>query len=83
MRKHGAVRESPLRYLAPVAFLIALVLVWQVYVSLRHVPAYLVPAPTSIWKATLAQRQLLISNAIPTLEIASFGLFSWLSLSGC
>lgn len=67
---------SILRYLPSLALLALGVAVWQFGVTVGHVPEYLLPAPSAIWHAGVAERDLLLSNAVPTFEIAvaGFGL---------
>jgi ABC-type nitrate/sulfonate/bicarbonate transport system permease component len=60
-------------YLPSVAVLALLVGIWQVAVVVRRVPAYLLPAPSDIWWATVDERDLLLQNTVPTLERAVGG----------
>jgi ABC-type nitrate/sulfonate/bicarbonate transport system permease component len=46
---------------------------WQVLTVVRHVPTYLLPGPVDIWRAGVDEHDLLLTNAVPTLEIAVFG----------
>jgi len=62
-----------LRLVPPLTLLILGVLLWQVFVQVRHVPDYLLPAPSAIWQTTLDERDLLLTNSLPTFEIAVFG----------
>jgi ABC-type nitrate/sulfonate/bicarbonate transport system permease component len=64
-----------LRSFPPLGLLALGVLVWQVYVVVQRVPDYLLPSPGEIWQTTVAERDLLLTNAIPTVEIAIFGFF--------
>jgi ABC-type nitrate/sulfonate/bicarbonate transport system permease component len=58
----------------PVLLLLLGGLVWQGVVTLGTVPDFVLPSPTQIWAAAVADRGLLVSNAIPTVEIALGGL---------
>ena len=64
-----------LRYLPALSLLTLAIVAWQVFAVLWQVPDYLLPAPDAIWRATLDERDLLITNTVPTLEIAVFGFF--------
>jgi ABC-type nitrate/sulfonate/bicarbonate transport system permease component len=61
------------RALPPVALLIAALAAWELYVDLARVPDYLVPGPLAILRSAIDDRDLLLQNALPTLEIALFG----------
>ena len=66
----------------PPLLLLALLLVaWQVWAVATHVPDYLVPAPSSIWSATVQERDLLATNTWPTVQIAVYG-FSLAVITG-
>lgn len=68
--------RNPLHYLPPLFLLAMGVAAWQIAVTAAHVPEYLLPAPSAVWHATVAERDLLLTNAAPTFEIAvaGFGL---------
>ncbi|HCG01556.1 MAG TPA: nitrate ABC transporter permease [Chloroflexi bacterium] len=61
-------RASP-----PIALLAAALVAWELYVDLAKVPDYLVPGPLAIFRSAIDDRDLLLQNAVPTLEIALFG----------
>jgi ABC-type nitrate/sulfonate/bicarbonate transport system permease component len=61
------------RALPPIALLIAALAAWELYVDLAKVPDYLVPGPLAILRSAIDDRDLLLQNALPTLEIALFG----------
>lgn len=62
-----------LRLVPPLALLLLGVLAWQAFVQLQHIPDYLLPAPSAIWQTTLDERDTLLANSVPTLEIAVLG----------
>jgi ABC-type nitrate/sulfonate/bicarbonate transport system permease component len=59
--------------LPPLALLASVLIVWQMYINLAHVPDFLFPGPLGIARAALDDRSLLLQNAWPTLQIALFG----------
>src|SRR5947209_1352360 len=59
--------------LAPLVLLAFLLAVWQAVTVLGHVPDFLLPGPSEIWQAGVSERSLLLSNALPTAEIAILG----------
>lgn len=65
---------------APVVLLLVLFGLWEAVVDLAHVPDFLLPSPHAIWDAGVAERDLLVSNAIPTAEIAVLGFLLALAL---
>jgi ABC-type nitrate/sulfonate/bicarbonate transport system permease component len=67
-------------YLPPLLLLAAAVVLWQVVTDVEHVPDYLLPGPLSIWRAGMDERDLLLTNAVPTLETAVFGFLLALAL---
>src|SRR5579885_2309511 len=68
------------RYIPPVLLILALLAVWQGYTWLTGIPDYLLPSPLGIVQTTLDERQLLLQNAVPTLEIAVLGFLMALAL---
>lgn len=62
-----------LRFLPPLALLSVAIVVWQLYTVAFNVPDYLLPGPISIWQSAVDQRDLLIQNTWPTVEIAVGG----------
>ncbi len=62
-----------LRLVPPIALVAAALSLWEAVVDIRHVPDYLLPAPSEIWRTTLSERDLLFVNTLPTLEIAVLG----------
>jgi ABC-type nitrate/sulfonate/bicarbonate transport system permease component len=77
-RNRAAVRL--MRILPPLGLLVAGLAAWQVFTALAQVPDWLLPGPGSIWRAAVDQRELLLSNAVPTFEIAVFGFLLALGL---
>ena len=57
----------------PALLIAALLVVWQVIVALRHVPAWLLPPPTTIARALIDDRALLFTNARATLAEVLLG----------
>ncbi len=55
------------RWVAPLALLGGLLLLWQAAVSLTGVPRWLLPAPTDVAVALVEDRRLLAENAVVTL----------------
>jgi ABC-type nitrate/sulfonate/bicarbonate transport system permease component len=53
--------------------LILALVAWQVYVAVAHVPDFILPAPLGIWQSFLDQRDLLLQNTWPTVQIALGG----------
>ena len=59
-----------LRYAAPALIGVLLLAAWQGLVAYYDVPPYIVPAPTVVWQALLADRALLFASLEVTLGIA-------------
>ena len=78
-RSRSLVRRT-LRIIPPLLVLALVILVWQVYNTVRNVPDWLVPSPASIWQTTIDERDLLLQNTVPTVEIAVFGFLLALAL---
>lgn len=57
------------RVLLPCLALTALIVFWQVYVTTYDVPKFILPAPSAIWLALLADMPLWTSSAISTLSV--------------
>src|SRR5947209_7398789 len=68
------------RALPPLALLAAALFVWEKLTDLLHVPSFLLPGPLEIWRTGIEQRDLLLSNAVPTLQIAVLGFLLAVSL---
>lgn len=68
------------RYLPSLMLLLLVGVGWELWVDLRRVPDFLVPAPSAIWRTLGAERADLWANAIPTLEIAVLGFLASLVL---
>jgi NitT/TauT family transport system permease protein len=79
----GAVRDEkkshpffrgPLRTLVMGALgLLTLLALWELTTLILKVPDYLVPAPANVVQALIADRALLLSNAVPTIIEAALG----------
>jgi NitT/TauT family transport system permease protein len=59
-----------LRYAAPALIAVALLAAWQGFVAYYEVPPYIVPAPSVVWRALVADRALLAESLGVTLGIA-------------
>ena len=60
-------RAGPLRqYGYPAAAILAIVLAWQLFVVLFHVPTFVLPAPTMILVRVVQESDLLFSHALVT-----------------
>lgn len=68
------------RTFPPLALLVAAVTGWELWVDLRHVPNFLLPAPSAIAAAIGSERADLWGNAVPTLETAVVGFGASLAL---
>jgi len=62
--------------LPPIAVGIGLLLVWQLFVQVRHIKPYLLPAPTAIWDQILGNRGGIIHAARVTGTNALVGLIA-------
>jgi len=69
-----------LRILPPLILLGLGIVAWQVIVVAQHVPDFILPSPSAIAGTTVEERGLLLSNSVPTLEVAGFGFL--ISLAG-
>lgn len=57
------------RVLLPVMAFATLMVFWQVYVTFYDVPKFVLPAPSAIWFALVADLPLWISSAVSTLSV--------------
>lgn len=69
----GQLRSLLARAAPPLLLLAGVLALWQAIIVARQVPAYLLPGPVDIWRAALDEHDLLLTNAVPTLEIAVLG----------
>jgi ABC-type nitrate/sulfonate/bicarbonate transport system permease component len=46
---------------------------WQLIIVIERVPDFLLPGPAEIWQSGVAERDVLLSNALPTAETAVIG----------
>lgn len=60
-------------YLLPALLLVLAGIAWEWVVDSGTIPDFVLPPPSQIWGAALADRDLLLSNALPTLEAAIGG----------
>ena len=58
----------------PAVMLLLLLVVWQAYVVLAHVPHYILPAPTRIWQAFVEDHAMLLHSLVVTLETTFLAL---------
>ena len=68
-----AMRRRLVRLLPPLGVLAAALAVWQIVTQVERVPDFLLPGPLEIWQSAVSERDLLLSNAVPTAEIAVLG----------
>lgn len=68
-RQTATAQGRSARFVLPVLVALALLVVWQLWVTLREVPAYLVPSPTLIIKTLIADADLLLGSLWVTLKI--------------
>lgn len=61
------------RWVAPLALLGGLVVLWQAAVVLTDAPQWLLPAPTDVGRALIADRKLLLENALVTVQEVLIG----------
>jgi len=61
------------RYLPSAALLVIAGLAWQWIVTARHIPSFILPGPVDIAQTAWRLRSLLLTNALPTTEIAVLG----------
>lgn len=66
--------SSGLRSILPALLLLLAGLAWQAIVGLGSIPDFVLPSPEEIGQAAVVERSLLLSNALPTLEVAVGGL---------
>lgn len=69
----GVARRAAFRWVPSMLVVAGVLVVWQVVTVVRQVPSYLLPGPVDIWHAGADEHELLLTNAVPTLEIAVFG----------
>ncbi len=62
------------RYALPALLLVLAGLLWQHVVDTGTIPDFVLPSPAEIWHAAVVDRDLLLSNAVPTLLVAVGGL---------
>lgn len=67
-------RRGVLGHLAPVAFLGALLVAWQVWVSVGDVAPWVMPGPIDVLQAGWNSRQTLLTDSITTVTEAVIGL---------
>src|SRR5688500_9903501 len=70
----GGAAERALRIAIPVAMLVLLILVWQVYVVVADVPHYILPSPLRIAQAMLTDWPVLLPALLVTLKITFIAL---------
>ena len=73
-RRSGRLRRRLAVVLPAAVLLLAVGLVWEVGVGVLQVPAYLLPPPSSVWRAFLALRPVLAGHVSATLTVATAGL---------
>ncbi|MFV0260157.1 MAG: ABC transporter permease [Acidimicrobiales bacterium] len=73
-RRVAPVARRLLELLPAIAALVAGVVLWEVWVRWRDTPSYLLPPPSTIWAAFVADRDLLGEHVLATLGEAMLGL---------
>ncbi|MGE5088631.1 MAG: ABC transporter permease [Candidatus Levyibacteriota bacterium] len=63
-------RTRLLRVLAPLVVAVVVLAAWQALVTLRHLPAYLIPSPLLVLHTLYADRALLFASLAVTLGVA-------------
>lgn len=74
MTSGPAPRRGALGHLAPVVFLGALLVAWQIWVSVGDVAPWVMPGPIDVAQAGWNARQTLLTDSITTLTEAVIGL---------
>jgi len=69
-------KTAALRYLAPFAVGITVLLLWQALVAVYEVPSYLVPSPLLVLRTLVADWGLLSASLLVTLRITLLALLS-------
>jgi NitT/TauT family transport system permease protein len=67
-------RERLLRGILPVLALLLGLLVWELVVSLRHLPPYILPGPLLVLSTLIGDRTILFSSLLSTLSTTFQGL---------
>jgi NitT/TauT family transport system permease protein len=78
----GRPLAAPIGWLAPLAFLAALLALWQGACSALHTPAYLLPTPTAIAQALVRNAPELVASAWRTLVMALEALLAAILFAG-
>lgn len=66
----ASMRARLLRVLAPLVVAVVMLAAWQALVTLRHLPAYLIPSPLLVLHTLYADRALLFASLAVTLGVA-------------
>ncbi len=67
-------RSAATRMIAPLAILLLLVLIWQLYVDLGGIEPYILPSPTEIADAAVTDRSLLLDELLVTVAEVLAGI---------
>ena len=88
----GSIARDGLRGIVlPILLAAAVLVAWELWVRLAHIPAVILPAPSAILDIMVKQHEILLRHAIPTVlesaagfalaSILGIGLAVWLSYS--
>lgn len=68
--------ERTLRVVAPLVFIMALIVLWEVFVDLFRIPNFLMPAPSRVYKTMISAGPLLFKHTFVTIYeiLLGFGL---------
>ncbi|MEI6113844.1 MAG: hypothetical protein WCP99_04685, partial [Burkholderiales bacterium] len=88
----GSIARDGLRGIVlPILLAAAVLVAWELWVRLAHIPAVILPAPSAILDIMVRQHEILLRHAIPTVlesaagfalaSILGIGLAVWLSYS--
>lgn len=71
MRKWGNIGDK----LIPIAFIVSLIILWEMIIIVYRIPKYILPAPSVIIDALINNRQVLWEHTKTTILEASIGFF--------
>jgi NitT/TauT family transport system permease protein len=74
VREGGAGVTRLIQVVVPVAMLVLLLVVWQVYVTVANVPHYILPSPLRIWQAFVEDHDMLLHSLVITLRTTFLAL---------
>jgi len=65
--------RSKASWLAPLALIVAALLVWEAAVKVTHTPQWLLPPPSAVFRSLIDDRAILLPNALVTLSEVLIG----------